>query len=250
VTVCCGEQLLTQVCVALSAMVLRADEWRKPVDQLFASLNELQGQGTGSNAVLELLTVLPEEVIEDQSVLSSVDSGRRWQFTQELLSHTGAVLEFLLQHISNEAMELHDKQRKVLRCLLSWVRVGCFLEIPQSSIPTHPLLGFVYSSLQDPNAFDLAVEVLTELVSRHEGLPQVLLPQMLNVKDVLLIPALAAGDESIISGVASLMAELGQAAPALLALASTEALALADSLLRFFSIPYLDLYNSYFVVWA
>lgn len=34
---------------------------------------------------------------------------------------------------------------------------------------------------------------------------------MLNVKDVLLIPALAAGDESIISGVASLMAELGQA---------------------------------------
>lgn len=83
-TVCCGEQLLTQVCVALSAMVLRADEWRKPVDQLFASLNELQGQGTGSNAVLELLTVLPEEVIEDQSVLSSVDSGRRWQFTQEV----------------------------------------------------------------------------------------------------------------------------------------------------------------------
>lgn len=31
------------------------------------------------------------------------------------------------------------------------------------------------------------------------------------MKDVLLIPALAAGDESIISGVASLMAELGQA---------------------------------------
>lgn len=44
-----------------------------------------------------------------------------------------------------------------------------------------------------------------------QGLPQVLLPRMLNVKDVLLIPALAAGDESIISGVASLMAELGQA---------------------------------------
>lgn len=44
-----------------------------------------------------------------------------------------------------------------------------------------------------------------------QGLPQVLLPRMLNVKDVLLIPALAAGDESIISGIASLMAELGQA---------------------------------------
>jgi transportin-3 len=122
-------QLLTQICVALSALVLRAVEWRKPVDQLFASLNELQGQGTGSNAVLELLTVLPEEVIEDQTV--SVDSGMRWQFSQELLSHTGAVLEFLLQLCNDKGLQntpLHERQRKVLRCLLSWVRrYLCFL---------------------------------------------------------------------------------------------------------------------------
>ncbi len=171
---CCGwHQLLTQICVALSALVLRAVEWRKPVEQLFASLNELQGQGTGSNAVLELLTVLPEEVIEDQTV--SVDSGMRWQFSQEvshyasqaerdfgnnsffsypyrrighlsvyltslptlfpelwqLLSHTGAVLEFLLQLCNDKGLQntpLHERQRKVLRCLLSWVRrYFCFL---------------------------------------------------------------------------------------------------------------------------
>lgn len=28
------------------------------------------------------------------------------------------------------------------------VRLGCFFEIPQSAIPSHPLLGFVYSSLK------------------------------------------------------------------------------------------------------
>jgi transportin-3 len=44
-----------------------------------------------------------------------------------------------------------------------------------------------------------------------QGLPQALLPRMLVVKDALLMPALAAGKESIISGLASLMAELGQA---------------------------------------
>lgn len=64
--------------------MLRAAEARKPVEQLFASLNELQGQGIGSNAVLELLTVLPEEVLEDQSLLSSVDSSRRSQFSIEV----------------------------------------------------------------------------------------------------------------------------------------------------------------------
>lgn len=44
-----------------------------------------------------------------------------------------------------------------------------------------------------------------------QGLPLVLLPRMLNVKDGLLLPALAAGEENVISGVATLMAELGQA---------------------------------------
>ncbi|KAG0588025.1 hypothetical protein KC19_2G209500 [Ceratodon purpureus] len=233
-------QLLTQICVALSALVLRATEARKPVEQLFASLNELQGQGTGSNAVLELLTVLPEEVLEDQSLLSSVDSSRRSQFSNEILSHTSAVLEFLLLQTTNDGLDNNSRRSKVLRCLLSWVRLGCFLEIPQSSIPSHPLLVFVYSSLLDPNSFELAVEVLTELVSRHEGLPQILLPRMLDVKDRLLMPALVAGEESVISGIATLMAELGQAAPELVARGSREALDLADSLLRCVSFPSCD----------
>lgn len=36
----------------------------------------------------------------------------------------------------------------ILILILMQVRLGCFLEIPQSAIPSHPLLGFVYSSLQ------------------------------------------------------------------------------------------------------
>lgn len=44
-----------------------------------------------------------------------------------------------------------------------------------------------------------------------QGLPQVLLPRMLDVKDVLLMPALAAREENVVSGLANLMAELGQA---------------------------------------
>lgn len=75
--------------------MLRATEARKPVEQLFASLNELQGQDTGSNAVLELLAVLSEEVLDDQSLLSSVDSSRRFQFTQEVRTYKVSVLHLL-----------------------------------------------------------------------------------------------------------------------------------------------------------
>jgi hypothetical protein len=59
-------------------------ESKKPVEQLFASLYEFQGEGVGSNAILELLTVLPEEVIEDNTLNLTVDAERRWNFTQEV----------------------------------------------------------------------------------------------------------------------------------------------------------------------
>lgn len=83
------QQLLTQICLALSALVLRSEEWKKPIEQLFAGLNELQeGHGNGSSAILELLTVLPEEVIEDQKNNATVSSARRWHFSQEVFTAT------------------------------------------------------------------------------------------------------------------------------------------------------------------
>ncbi|OAY85542.1 Transportin-3 [Ananas comosus] len=216
-------QLLTQICLALSALMLRSAEHKKPVEQLFASLHELQSQENGNLAVLAMLTVLPEEVVEDQS-------GDR-----NLLSHTPTVLEFLRLQSElrlDNGIQFHEKNRKILRCLLSWVRAGCFSEIPPASLPTHPLLNFVFNSLQVSSSFDVAIEVMIELVSRYEGLPQVLLFRIQYIREILLLPALVNSDEKIIAGLACLMSEIGQAAPALIAEGSTEALVLADALLR------------------
>ncbi|KAJ6873632.1 hypothetical protein NC651_032478 [Populus alba x Populus x berolinensis] len=159
---------------------------------------------------------------------------------KQLLSHTPMVLEFLLeqsQKISDGGVQLHERNRKVLRCLLSWVRAGCFSEIPRDSLPTHPLLNFVFNSLQVPSSFDLAIEVLVELASRHEGLPQVLLSRVHFLKEVLLISALSSRDEKVISGLSCLMSEIGQAAPSLIVEASVEGLALADALLSCVAFP-------------
>ncbi|XP_026666278.2 transportin-3 isoform X4 [Phoenix dactylifera] len=228
-------QLLTQICLALSALVLRAVEHKKPIEQLFASLQKLQSQENGNVAVLEMLTVLPEEVAEDQNGDRNIDAASRCQFTRELLSHTSTVLEFLLlqsEQRLDDGIQFRERNRKILRCLLSWVRAGCFSEIPPASLPTHPLLNFVFNSLQVSSSFDVAIEVLIELVSRYEGLPQVLLFRIQYLKEILLLPALLNRDEKVIGGLAGLMSEIGQAAPALIAEASTEALVLADALLR------------------
>ncbi|RVW45032.1 hypothetical protein CK203_067447 [Vitis vinifera] len=63
------------------------------------------------------------------------------------------------------------------------------------------------------------------------GLPQVLLCRIQFLKEVLLLPALNNGDEKVISGLACLMSEIGQAAPSLIVEASAEAHLLADALL-------------------
>lgn len=240
-TFCLGPpQLLTQICLAMSALVLRAGEHREPIEQLFASLDELQSRENGSVAVLEMLTVLPEEVLEDRSGDRSIDAPSRCRLTRELLSHTPTVLDFLLlqsEQRADDGIKLHERHRKILRCLLSWVRAGCFSEIPLSSLPTHPLLNFVFNSLQVSSSFDVAVEVLIELVSRYEGLPQVMLCRIQYLNEIFLRPALANGDEKTISGLACLMSEIGQAAPALIAEASTEALVLADALLSCVAFP-------------
>uniref|UniRef100_A0A0D3HMT5 Exportin-1/Importin-beta-like domain-containing protein n=1 Tax=Oryza barthii TaxID=65489 RepID=A0A0D3HMT5_9ORYZ len=153
------------------------------------------------------------------------------------MAHAPAVLEFLLAQSENTAaaadgVPLHERNRRILRCLLSWVRVGCFSEMPAAALAAHPLLTFAFNSLQVSFSFDVAVEVMTELVSHHQDLPQAFLSKMPYIREALLLPALANRSEKTIAGLVCLMCEVGQAAPALVAEGSVQALALADALLR------------------
>ena len=150
-----SRQLLTQICLALSALMLRAVENGKPIEQLFYSLQSLQSQDDGNIAVLEMLTVLPEEVFDNQNADSKISPACRAQYCREvsstdsfilllfllisfwwfhliglkfslaqLLSRTPTVLEFLLQQSEKRfdgGAQLHEPNRKILRCLLSWV---------------------------------------------------------------------------------------------------------------------------------
>ncbi|KAI8030118.1 hypothetical protein LOK49_LG01G00002 [Camellia lanceoleosa] len=101
----------------------------------------------------------------------------------QFVLRTPMVLEFLLQQSKKRldaGIQAHERNKKILHCLLSWVRAGCFSEIPPSSLPTHPLfcvqlfagnLSNYYHWLSEVSlSFDLAIEVLVELVSRHEKL--------------------------------------------------------------------------------
>uniref|UniRef100_M8BJB7 Exportin-1/Importin-beta-like domain-containing protein n=1 Tax=Aegilops tauschii TaxID=37682 RepID=M8BJB7_AEGTA len=172
-------RLLTQICLALAALALRAEGG---VDGLFARMPHLPDP-----ALLELLTVLPEEVAQDESGDTGVDSATRCRFARELLMHAPAVLEFLLAQSEKPAaadgVPLHERNHRILRCLLSWAFFS----------------------------FEVAIEVMTELVSQYQELPQAFLSKMPYIREVLLLPALANRSEKIIAGLTSLMCEVGQA---------------------------------------
>uniref|UniRef100_J3N8V9 Exportin-1/Importin-beta-like domain-containing protein n=1 Tax=Oryza brachyantha TaxID=4533 RepID=J3N8V9_ORYBR len=214
------------ISLALAALALRAEGG---VDGLFARMRLLPDP-----AVMELLTVLPEEVVQDQSGDTGVDAAARCRFTRELMAHAPAVIDFLLAQSETAATTAndHDRNRRILRCLLSWVRVGCFSEMPAAALAAHPLLTFAFNSLQVSFSFDVAVEVMTELVSQYQDLPQAFLIKMPYIREALLLPALSNRSEKIIAGLVCLICEVGQAAPALVAEGSVQALALADALLR------------------
>ncbi|XP_078159617.1 ARM repeat superfamily protein isoform X1 [Carex rostrata] len=233
-------QLLTQICLALSVLMLRMEDQKTTIEQLFSSLEKLQAQNNGYIAVLELLTVLPEEVTEDLIGGTSADSQTRSCFKRELLSYTPTVLEFLIMQSErrlDDGLLFHERNRKIVKCLLSWVRAECFSEMQPASVAQHPLLNFVFNSLQISHAFDVAIEVMTELISRYEGLPEIFLCRVQYIKELLLCPALISRDEKMIIGIATLLSEIGQAAPSLIAEGSNEALLLVDALLSCVAFP-------------
>ncbi|KAI7982968.1 hypothetical protein LOK49_LG15G02034 [Camellia lanceoleosa] len=132
-------QLLTQICLALSALILHVVEHSKPIEQLFYSLENI---------------VLPE-VVKDQITDSIISLARRGEYGREQSKKR-----------LDAGSQLQERDKKILHSLLSWL--GTSQRFPPSSLAAHPLLNFVFNSLQVSLSFNLAIKVLAELLSRHE----------------------------------------------------------------------------------
>ncbi|KAJ3671776.1 hypothetical protein LUZ60_007855 [Juncus effusus] len=243
-------QLLTQICLAISSLMLKIDEneLKLTMEHLFINLKKLECQENGCIAVLELLTVLPEEFTDDSVKTKSC-------FKSELLLYTQTVMEFLLnqsEQRTNDGIKFHERNKKILRCLLSWVRADCFSDIQPASLAQHPLLNFAFNSLNVSIAFDVAIDIMTDLISRYEGLPEIFLYRVQYIKEYILVPALISKDEKVIRGLAYLFSEIGQAAPGLIGEGSKEALGLADAILSCVSFPseYSDIADSTLPFWC
>lgn len=106
--------------------------------------------------------------------------------------------------------ELHEK---IFKCLSSWIRTG---EIDIRLLSASPLLGFAFKSLESPELFDVAVDVVSEIiyetrdVNEYQSVIQQIYPSFVEMLSKL-NTAIEEEDEDSIRGYCRIFVEAGEA---------------------------------------
>lgn len=161
--------VLTRLCVALASMALNLipQAWSQPVADMVRAfqpqkpdsedgLKASQDPHAHCLALLELLTVLPEEF---QSC--RLAQARRSQLRVALTGEWAVVCPMLRQLLQSQDSSNQVKE-KVLRCLSSWVG----LDVPLGE--SQELVQDCFTTLSNPELFDTAVETIVNAISQPD----------------------------------------------------------------------------------
>uniref|UniRef100_A0A7N8XQA0 Importin-13 n=1 Tax=Mastacembelus armatus TaxID=205130 RepID=A0A7N8XQA0_9TELE len=193
--------VLTRLCVALASMALNLipEAWSQPVADMVRISPDPHAHCL---ALLELLTVLPEEF---QS--SRLAQARRSQLREALAGEWAVVCPMLRQLIQSQDSSNQVKE-KVLRCLSSWVG----LDVPLGE--SHELVQDCFSALSNPELFDTAVETIVNTISqpdcqRYTDALMGLMPLVLGLHDQLKTAA-QGGDMETSHGICRIAVAMGE----------------------------------------
>ncbi|KAG5101979.1 hypothetical protein JHK84_046948 [Glycine max] len=196
---------------------------------------------------LELLTVLPEEVLNYKI---AARPERRRQFEKELTSQMEIALNILTACLS-----ISELKEQVLEAFASWLRLKH--GIPGSVLSSHPLVLTALSSLNSELLSEASVNVISELihyttagnidgVSANMPLIQVIVPQVMNLKVQL---GDSTKDEEDVKAIARLFADMGDSYVELIATGSDESMLIVHALLEVASHPEYDIASMTFNFW-
>uniref|UniRef100_A0AAQ5XBD5 Importin-13 n=1 Tax=Amphiprion ocellaris TaxID=80972 RepID=A0AAQ5XBD5_AMPOC len=211
------KMVLTRLCVALASMALNLipQAWSQPVADMVRAFQPQKPDsedGSGAKApqdpqshclaLLELLTVLPEEF---QS--SRLAQARRGQLREALAGEWAVVCPMLRQLLQSQDSSNQVKE-KVLRCLSSWV--GLDVALGES----HELVQDCFTALSNPELFDMAVETIVNAISQPDCQRYVnalvnLLPLVLGLHDQLKTAA-QNGDMETSHGICRIAVAMGE----------------------------------------
>lgn len=122
--------IVTQLCLALADLALQMCLWSSPITDLVEKFS-----ATNVWALLEIMTVIPEEVMSRSLRLGA---NRRNEIKQYLMTNSGIVCEFLRLTL-DKAIDNSHITVKIVKCLTSWLSINAVAshEIIQSSVVSH-----------------------------------------------------------------------------------------------------------------
>ncbi|XP_051855873.1 importin-13 [Antechinus flavipes] len=199
--------VLTRLCVALAALALSMmpDAWPCAVADMVRLFQAEATPGDGQGrclALLELLTVLPEEF-----QTSRLPQYRKSQVRAMLAQECRAIFPLLEQLLQQPSLPSAIKQ-KALKCFSSWVP----LEVPL--LDCERLIQAAFSALRDPELFDSSVEAIVNAISQPDAQRYVntllkLIPLVLGLQEQLR-QAVQNGDMETSHGICRVAVALGE----------------------------------------
>lgn len=133
--------ILTQLCLALADLALQMPSWQNCISDLIKSFSN-----KNSFALLELLTVIPQEI---DSTSLKLGENRREDIKNELRSNSEIVTMFLKESI-NSSQNTHIAL-KIIKCMTSWIQVKA---INIQEVPQNAVIGFCLQVLRDQNSIN------------------------------------------------------------------------------------------------
>ncbi|CAD6926118.1 unnamed protein product [Tilletia controversa] len=199
--------LQTQVALALSALALQMTEWAHVIPSLIERF--------GSNpalvpALLELLTVLPEEIVTNHRI--PVDELTYHQrVTEVLTTQVDDVLKVLSLYATAKGVT-SQIQSGVFGCLASWLKSG---EISIQTFAGTPLFDLCFQALASDELFDVATDCICDLIHEtqevHEnmGVIEKIVPQLAPLRAAL-VQAISDEDDDKVRGLCRVLVQAGE----------------------------------------
>ncbi|KAJ1438997.1 Exportin-1/Importin-beta-like [Sesbania bispinosa] len=238
----------TQISIAVAALAVhvRAEDWGDGGIVKWLR-DEMDSHPEYIPGFLELLTVLPEEVLNYKI---AARPERRRQFEKELTSQMDVALNIL-----TACLTISELKEQILEAFASWLRLKH--GIPGSVLSSHPLVLTALSSLNSELLSEASVNVISELihytaagnidgVSANMPLIQVIVPQVMNLKAQL---SDSTKDEEDVKAIARLFADMGDSYVELIATGSDESMLIVHALLEVASHPEYDIASMTFNFW-
>ena len=237
--------ILIALSVALATLALQMSEWNSVLQDMATSFST---SPTTWNALLQFISVLPEEINESRKMsLTEEQLQRRIEL---LLTGNADQVLSLLTAYTQSITNATDANPLLFACLTSWLR-----EIPITKMMQSPLVELTFQALSIESLFDNSVDLICAIFRETNEVND---PEMIKIieqlypKLMLLRPRIQQSreDPDTFRGYARLFAEAGEAWVILIARSPQQFLPLVEAIAEAASIDDdLEIVKFTFIFW-